>query len=283
MKYQIPKTTINCNGKLIDLEQPLVMGILNVTPDSFFDGGKYIYEKEIIERANQIIGEGGKIIDIGAFSTRPNAVEVSEEEEWKRLQLALNLINKEFPNAIISLDTYRSNIAKKAVEKYGVSIINDISGGNFDENMFKTVAELKVPYVLMHIKGTPQTMQKNPIYKDVISEISLYFSKKVEELKLLGVSDIILDPGFGFGKTIEHNYTILKNLKDFSIFNLPILAGVSRKSMIFKYLNIKPQEALNGTTVLNTFALERGAKILRVHDVKQAVETVKLTTKFTNS
>ncbi|PCJ83414.1 MAG: dihydropteroate synthase [Flavobacteriales bacterium] len=275
------KTTLNCNGQLLFLDEPLVMGILNVTLDSFFDGGKHQTEQQILQHTENMLNEGADIIDIGAYSTRPNADEVSEEEERKRLISAIKTVHKHFPGAIISADTFRSQIAKEAIES-GAAIINDISGGQFDDKMFETVAQLHVPYVLMHIKGKPQTMQQNPIYEDVVKEISMYFAEKINQLRLLGINDIILDVGFGFGKTLEHNYELMNKLNHFKIFGLPLLAGISRKSMINKILGTIPETALNGTTVLNTFALLKEAKILRVHNVKQAVETVKLISQFTN-
>jgi len=253
------------------------MGILNVTPDSFYDGGKYNNTVAILDRVSQMVKEGVDIIDIGAYSSRPGASDVSEEEEISRLDTALSLIRPQFPNVMISVDTYRASVAKIMVEKHQVDIINDISGGDMDVNMFETVAKLNVPYIMMHMQGTPQNMQNNPNYSgDVVCNVINSFSKKVEELKNLGVHDVILDPGFGFGKTLEHNYTILKRLKDFDIFELPLLIGISRKSMIYKQLNITPQESLNGTTALNMVALQNGASILRVHDVKEAKECISL-------
>ena len=254
---------------------PIVMGILNVTPDSFFDGGKYNSEKVIVNQAKQMLEEGAAIIDIGAYSTRPGATDISEAEELKRLIPAIRTIRKEFQEAIISADTFRANIAKQAVEA-GADIINDISGGTLDSKMFETVAKLKVPYILTHIKGAPQTMQENPEYANVTAEVKDYFKTKISELKKLGTEQIILDPGFGFGKTTEHNYQLLKHLDEFKCFGLPLLIGASRKGMIHKVLGIKAAEALNGTTVINTLALLNGANILRVHDVKEAGEAIKL-------
>ncbi len=268
--------TINIRGELVDLSNPVVMGILNITPDSFYDGGKYETDKTIIERCEQIVSEGGSIIDVGAYSSRPGADDVPEEEEWRRVENALNLIRKDLPDVWLSLDTFRSGIARRAVEEYGVDIINDIYGGNADDKMFETIGELKVPYILMHMQGTPKTMQNDPQYGDVVADISLFFSQKVNELHSYGVNDIILDPGFGFGKTPEHNYELLKRLKEFGLHNLPLCVGLSRKSMIYKALDVLPEDSLNGTTVLNTIALLNGANILRVHDVKEAVESVKL-------
>lgn len=267
---------INIRGELIDLSQPVVMGILNITPDSFFDGGQYETEKEIVFRCEEIITEGAKIIDLGAYSSRPGALDVTEEDEWRRVEDALKIVRKSFPDVYLSLDTFRSEIANRAVEEYGVDIINDIYGGCADEKMFETIADLNVPYILMHMQGTPQTMQDNPQYNDVVADISLFFAKKVNLLHSLGVNDIILDPGFGFGKALQHNYTILARLKEFQLHNLPLCIGVSRKSMIHKLLGVAADDSLNGTTVLNTLALTNGANILRVHDVKEAVESVKL-------
>ena len=270
------RQTITSNGKIISIAKPMVMGIVNVTNDSFFSASRFRFSYTIARRAEQILSEGGTIIDVGACCTRPGASVVSEELELKRLSKSLNAIKKKFPEAIVSVDTFRANVARKMVEDFGANIINDISAGEMDAKMFETIAELKVPYILMHMKGTPDNMQKNPTYDNVIKEIFIYLNEKIEKLKRLGVNDIIIDPGFGFGKTIEHNYTILKNLDAFKLFELPILAGLSRKSMIYKSLNTIPEKALNGTSVLNTIALNNGATILRVHDVMEAVETIKL-------
>ncbi len=268
--------TINCNGKLLSLEKPLIMGILNVTPDSFYDGGKYTQPEQIYQRVKKLIDEGADIIDVGAASSRPGADEVPQNTEIKRLTMALEIIRNNYPDICISIDTYRSEVARFAVENFKANIINDIMGGSADENMFKTIADLQVPYILMHIKGTPKTMQNNPHYENIIQEIIYYFSERIKKLRLLGVNDIIIDPGFGFGKTLEHNYIILKNLEHFRIFELPVLVGISRKSMIYKYLNITPQEALPGTIALNMIALLNGANILRVHDVAEAKQIVEL-------
>ena len=267
-------TTININGTLLDLQKPCVMGILNITPDSFYAESRKTIERDIVSRARQILEEGGTIIDVGAYSTRPGAEEVSEEEEMKRLHKALGLLRKELPDAIVSVDTFRANVAKMCVEEYGVGIVNDISGGTMDNRMFETVAKLNVPYVLTHIKGTPQDMQDEPHYDDLIREVFLYFSEKINRLHDMGLNDIILDPGFGFGKTLAHNYELMSNLQMFREFEVPILVGISRKSMIYKLLDTTPKEALNGTTALNTIALLKGANILRVHDVKAAAEVV---------
>ena len=267
---------INVNGELMDLSSPQVMGILNLTPDSFFAGSRKESEEAIKARAVEIINQGASIIDIGAYSSRPDAKHISAQEEMKRLRRGLALVNEVAPGAVLSVDTFRSDVARMVVEEYGVAIINDIAAGEMDENMFKTIADLNVPYLIMHMKGTPQNMQKEPHYDNLIKEIFEYFAKKVEQLHLLGVKDVILDPGFGFGKTMTHNYELLAALEEFKLFELPLLVGVSRKSMIYNFLGITADEALNGTTIINTMALERGAHILRVHDVKEAVEAVKI-------
>lgn len=277
------KMTLNLRGQLVSYTQPIVMGILNVTPDSFYDGGRYCKADEISRRVDQIISEGAEIIDIGAYSSRPGAQDVTAEEEWSRLSQGLEIIRKHYPEAIISVDTFRADVAEKSIVDGGAAIINDISAGMIDAQMFPTVAKLGVPYILMHMQGTPQDMQNQPQYNDVTNEVILFLSEKVLKLRQLGVKDIIIDPGFGFGKTIEHNYTLLRNLDKFKIFNMPLLVGISRKSMIYKPLNITPQEALNGTTVLNTLALANGASILRVHDVKAAVESIKLIKYYTDA
>ena len=269
--------TINANGQLINLGTPQVMGILNVTPDSFYSGSRKQTETEIAERVEQILAEGGQMIDIGAYSSRPNADDVSTKEEMERLRRGLRILREKAPDAIVSVDTFRADVAKMCVEEYGVQIVNDISGGELDEEMFPTVARLGVPYVLMHMKGTPQTMQEAPHYDDLMKEVLLYFAEKIQQLRDLGQKDIILDPGFGFAKTLEHNYELLSHLEALQIFELPILVGVSRKSMIYKLLGTTAQEALNGTTVLNTICLMKGcANILRVHDVKECVEAVNI-------
>lgn len=271
---------INVKGKLMDLSQPQVMGILNVTPDSFYAESRIQTEKDIILRLKQIIDEGAPIVDIGAYSSRPNAQHISTEEEMERLRSCLKLVNKEYPDAIVSIDTFRADIAKMCVEEYGAAIINDISAGNMDKHMFATIAQLGVPYIIMHMKGTPQDMQTHPHYDNLLKEVFYYFSEKVSKLRDLGVKDIILDPGFGFGKTIEHNYQLMNHLEEFSTFELPLLVGISRKSMIYKLLGTSPEEALNGTTALNTISLLKGANILRVHDVKVATEAVKIVEKM---
>jgi len=271
------RQTIFSHGKLIDISKPLVMGIINVTPDSFYGGSQFRLRYRIAKRAEQIINEGGSIIDVGACSTRPGSTSINEDQEIKRLVKAMEVIRKKFPNAIISLDTFRANVVKVIHTNFGVDIVNDISAGELDSKMFQTVADLKLAYILMHMKGTPKDMQENPTYNnDIVKELIAFFTQKVEILKLHGVKDIIIDPGFGFGKTLDHNYTLLKNLEAFKIFELALLAGVSRKSMIYKFLNTNPDKALNGTSVLNAFAIQNGASILRVHDVKEASEVIKM-------
>lgn len=260
----------------MDLRVPKVMGILNVTPDSFFSSSRYMSEEGILHRAEQIIDDGADILDVGACSTRPGIELVSEEEELLRLRLALHLIRKRWPNMPVSVDTFRAKVAEVVVTEFGVDMINDISGGDLDPDMFKTVARLQVPYILMHMQGTPGTMQQNPHYDDLLTEICLFFSKRVEALRSLGMNDIILDPGFGFGKSLEHNYELLRRLDEFELFGLPLLVGLSRKSMIYKNLGTNPEQSLNGTSILNTLALAGGANILRVHDIKEALECVKL-------
>jgi len=267
--------SIQCKGKLLDLKTPITMGILNITPDSFFDGGKFTEESIMLAQVENMLLLGAQIIDIGASSSRPGSMPITEEEELFRLLPALTKISKTFPGAILSIDTYRSEVAKEAILN-GAHIINDISGGDFDEKMFKTIAELKVPYILMHMQGKPQNMQINPTYDNVVVDILKSLKNKVARLINAGVNDIIIDPGFGFGKTVSHNFQILNNLEHFSILGCPILVGLSRKSMINKVLNIKSTEALNGTSILNTIALQKGASILRVHDVKEAVEAIQL-------
>lgn len=267
--------SINCKGQLVSLETPKVMGILNVTPDSFFDGGLYKDAASILTQVEKMLTDGATFIDIGAYSSRPNAPHVSEEEEKQRLLPIVELILKKFPKALISVDTFRSEVAKEAIA-IGAAIVNDISAGNLDGKMMETVGKLSVPYMMMHMQGTPKTMQQNPSYDDVMKDIIKELSAKVALAKSHKIHDIIVDPGFGFGKTIEHNYTILKQLRLFEMLDCPILAGVSRKSMIYKVLETSPKEALNGTSVLHTIALQNGASILRVHDVKEAVECVKL-------
>jgi dihydropteroate synthase len=267
--------TINCKGTLLDLNSPKVMGILNITPDSFYDGGMYKDETTILNQTEKMLNDGATFIDVGAYSSRPGAAEVSEEEELKRIVPVVELLIKKFPDIIISVDTFRSKVAEETIN-LGAALINDISGGNLDSKMYETVAKLKVPYILMHMAGTPETMQNNPSYEDVTKDLIYFFSDKIDQLHRLNVSDIIIDVGFGFGKTIEHNFQLLRNMSLFQNLDKPILAGLSRKSMLYKTLDITSQEALNATTSANTIALLNGANILRVHDVKEAVEAVKL-------
>ncbi|PWI31244.1 dihydropteroate synthase [Flavobacteriaceae bacterium LYZ1037] len=267
--------TINCKGNLIDLSTPKVMGILNLTPDSFYDGGKYKNESDILSQVYMMLKFGATFIDIGAYSSRPDANHISEEEELKRLLPIITLILKEFPEVFMSIDTFRSQVAKEGVEA-GATLINDISAGKLDEHMLETVAKLKVPYIMMHMKGTPQTMQQQTNYENLTKDILFYFSERIAKAKALGILDVIVDPGFGFAKTLEQNFELLNQLELFKILDKPILTGFSRKSMIYKTLGNSAKEALNGTSVLNTVALQKGATILRVHDVKEAVECVKL-------
>ena len=252
------------------------MGILNVTPDSFYDGGIYKKDTDVLKKVEKMLNEGATFIDIGAYSSRPNADHISEEEELKRILPVINLVLKEFPDTIISADTFRSVVAKESIEA-GASVINDISAGNLDSNMLKTIAKLQVPYIMMHMKGTPQTMRNLTDYKDLLKEVLFYFSERIAAAKQMGIIDLIIDPGFGFSKTIDQNFELLNNLEELRFTELPMLVGVSRKSMIFKSLNSSPKEALNGTSVLNTIAIQKGASILRVHDVKEAMECIKLT------
>lgn len=272
--------TINIKGELLDLSQPLVMGILNVTPDSFYEGSRKQSELQIIERVSEIISQGGTIVDIGAQSSNPKSDFLTAEVEIERLRFALRIINREFPDAILSVDTFYADVARFCVEEHGVAIINDISGGQIDKTMFRTVADLSVPYILMHMRGTPQTMQQLIDYGNLLQDIFYYFSQKISELHSLGVNDIIIDPGFGFSKTIDQNYELMAALSGFHVFELPLLVGISRKSMIYRYLDITSDKSQNGTTVLNTFALQNGADILRVHDVKEAVEAIQMIDKL---
>lgn len=276
----ISPTYINVKGRLLDLTTPQVMGILNVTPDSFYSGSRMQTQEEIAVRARQIIDEGASIIDIGAYSSRSNAEHITAGEEMNRLRTGLEIVNRNHPDAIVSVDTFRADVAEQCVKDYGVAIVNDIAAGEMDDRMFETVARLGVPYIMMHMQGTPQNMQKEPHYDNLIKEVFIYFARKVQQLRDLGMKDIILDPGFGFGKTLEHNYELMAHLEEFSIFELPLLVGVSRKSMIYKLLEGTPQDALNGTTVLDTVALMKGANILRVHDVREAVEAVRIVEKL---
>lgn len=267
--------TINCRGNLIDLTIPKVMGILNVTPNSFYDGGKYANEKALLNQAAKMLEEGATFIDIGAYSSKPSAEFVTETEETERLVPAVQLILQHFPEALISVDTFRANVTKAALEA-GACIVNDIAAGGLDKQMMQTVAEFQVPYIMMHMKGNPQTMQSLAQYNNITKEVLFYFSEKIAQARSFGINDLIVDPGFGFAKTTEQNFELLDNLELFDRLELPILVGVSRKSMIYKTLETTAEFALNGTTVLNTIALQKGSNILRVHDVKEAIECVKL-------
>jgi len=266
---------INCKGRLIDLSQPKVMGILNCTPDSFFDGGKYKDQTQLLSQAEKMLAEGADFIDIGAYSSKPNAEFVSEEEEVARIVPVVEVLLKHFPDTLISVDTFRAAVAKACVES-GAAIVNDISAGMLDDKMLETVGQLKVPYIMMHMRGTPQTMVKLTQYDDIVKEMLAYFAERIAAARNFGINDIIIDPGFGFAKTLEQNYEVLNKMELFQMAGLPLLAGVSRKSMIYKLLGTTPQEALNGTTALNTIALTKGANILRVHDVKEAKEVLKI-------
>ncbi|MEJ2884515.1 dihydropteroate synthase [Pedobacter sp. GR22-6] len=271
------KTTVNLKGKLLDLAVPAVMAILNITPDSFYAGSRSNTVDDALRRAEGFLNDGAKFIDIGAYSSRPGAAELSPDEELQRLLLVIEAITKKLPEAILSIDTFRARVAKEAILA-GAHMINDISAGSMDEAMFETVAELQVPYVIMHMKGTPQTMQQHTQYQDIGMEVVSYFAAKVTALKKLGVKDIIIDPGFGFAKTLEQNYELFRQMDNLQVIGLPMLVGISRKSMIYKLLDTTPEAALNGTTVLNTLALQKGAAILRVHDVREAVECIKILT-----
>ncbi len=274
------KRTLCIRGSLYDLAEPLVMGILNYTPDSFYDGGRHPDPSAAVQHVGQMIEDGAGIIDFGAVSTRPGAGGVSEDEEIRRLSAVLGIVRDKFPDLIISVDTYRAGVAKKMVSEFGADMINDVSSGDMDERMHETIAELQVPYVAMHMQGTPQTMQSAPRYKDVVNDIIGYFAEKVHEMRGLGIRDIIIDPGFGFGKTLEHNYTLAGRLDEFSILELPLLVGFSRKSMICKTLKVNPDKALPGTIALNAAALLKGADIFRVHDVREARDTIKVVRKL---
>jgi dihydropteroate synthase len=267
--------TINCKGQLIDFATPKIMGILNVTPNSFYDGGKFTLSENGLSQVGKMLNEGATFIDIGAYSSKPNSEFVSEEEERNRILPVVQGILNQFPDALLSIDTFRSGIAAVCIEN-GAAIINDISAGNLDEKMMEVVAKYNVPYIMMHLRGTPQTMQLQTNYENIIKEMLFYFSEKVNKARSLGINDLIIDPGFGFAKTLEQNYEVLQNFERFKILDLPLLAGISRKSMVYKPLGLTANEALNGTTVLNTIAVSKGANILRVHDVKEAVECVKL-------
>ena len=267
--------TINCKGHLIDLSSPKVMGILNITPDSFYDGGKHNSEKAIIKHVEQMLLEGATFIDIGAYSSKPGADFVSEDEELARILPIITRVLKEFPEALLSIDTFRSRVAKECIQM-GAALINDISAGKLDDTMLNTVADLHAPYIMMHMRGTPQTMQKQTVYNNLVKDILFYFSERIAAARQIGIVDMIIDPGFGFAKTLEQNFELLNQLELFNMLELPLLVGVSRKSMIYKTLQNSASEALNGTTALNTIALQKGANILRVHDVKEAIETIKL-------
>jgi dihydropteroate synthase len=270
-----PKRTLDCGGKLLDLSTARIMGILNITKDSFYDGGKHNSIEKVVAHVGKMLEEGADIIDIGAYSSRPGAKHLSEAEEWAALAPVLSIVNKEFPQAILSIDSFRSAIVKQAAD-HGVSMVNDISAGELDDQMFDTVAELGLPYIMMHMQGTPQNMQENPQYHNIGEEVYDYFKQKVELLSKKGVKDVIIDPGFGFGKTLAHNYELLAKMEGLHDLDRPLLVGVSRKSMIYKLLDSSPEEALNGSTVLHSLSLLKGASILRVHDVKEAKECVKL-------
>ncbi|PCJ94450.1 MAG: dihydropteroate synthase [Flavobacteriaceae bacterium] len=267
--------TINCKGKLIDLKSPKIMGILNLTPDSFYDGGKYKKKNQILNQVEKMLNEGATFIDLGAYSTRPGAVYVSEEEELGRMLPIIDLLLGKFPDILLSIDTFRSNVANVCIER-GAALINDIAAGNLDDNMMQVIAKHKVPYIMMHMKGTPQTMQQETNYENLLKDILLYFSKKISDARDLGINDLIIDPGFGFAKDVEQNYELLQKLDLFKALELPILVGLSRKSMIYKVLGGTGNEALNGTTALNMYALSKGAAILRVHDVAEAMQCIKL-------
>lgn len=269
------KSTLNCKGKLIDLSSPTVMAILNITPDSFYTNNRVQKVEEALKSAETFISQGAKFLDLGAYSSRPGAADIAIDEELHRLLPIVEAISKEFPETLLSIDTFRAKVAEESIFA-GAHLINDISAGNLDTAMFETVAKLQVPYIMMHMKGTPQNMQENPTYENITNEVFSYFLDKIAMLKKLGLKEIIIDPGFGFAKSIQHNYQLLSEMECLKAFELPILAGFSRKSMITKVLNIKTDEALNGTSILNTIALQKGATILRVHDVKEAMECIKL-------
>jgi len=277
------KLTINCKGRLVDFSTPRIMGILNITPDSFYDGGSYTCEKDIVGKTASMLSEGADLIDVGACSSRPGAAEVPVEVEKERLTMALKAIRQSFPEALLSVDTFRAEIAEFTAGEFGISVINDISAGILDKRMLSAAGKLKIPYIMMHMQGTPQSMQKKPEYRDVTKELVAFFAGRIALAKAAGIDDIILDPGFGFGKTAEHNFVLLRELDLFSMLGHPIMVGVSRKSMIYKTLQTIPEEALNGTTVLHTLALNNGARLLRVHDVKEACEAVRLFTIYRNA
>lgn len=268
--------SINVGGRLIDLSEPQVMGIVNITPDSFYAESRMQSEKDVRQRVRQIVSEGGQMIDIGAYSSRPWAEDISAHEEMERLRMGMKIVREEAPGIAVSVDTFRADVAKAAIEEMGADMVNDISGGKLDKDMFVTVARLGVPYILMHMKGSPQTMQQEARYDDVVKEVTLYFAERVQRLRDLGLKDIIIDPGYGFAKTLDQNYELLSKQEFLKVLKLPILVGVSRKSMVYRLLGGTPQDALNGTSVLNTIALQKGANILRVHDVKECVEVVRI-------
>ena len=272
------RKTINLKGTLRSLDEPIVMGILNATPDSFYAGSRQQSEADVVQRIETIISEGGALIDVGGYSSRPDAADVSEADEWARLEPVLSRLQRDYPQVPVSVDTFRAAIARRAVEEYGVAMINDISGGSLDEGMYATIATLGVPYVLMHMRGTPRTMQQQTDYDDVVEAVMMYFASELRTLRRLGVIDVILDPGFGFAKTLDQNYTLMRALSEFEArFEEPLLVGISRKSMIYRLLDTTPDDSLNGTTVLHTYALMHGANILRVHDVRAAAEAVRIT------
>ncbi|MBN2485594.1 MAG: dihydropteroate synthase [Bacteroidales bacterium] len=275
------KHTIACKGKIINIETPIVMGILNITPDSFFDGGRYLDKDNILARVGKLFAEGATVIDIGAYSSRPGADDVPEKLEIDRLGYALGFIRERFPDAVLSVDTFRAEVASKVINNFGVDIINDISAGAVEPEIIDVVAENGVPYIAMHMQGTPQTMQKNPVYRHVVQDILEYFVDKLSFLRSKGITDIIIDPGFGFGKTLEQNYQLLGGLEAFKMLEVPVLAGLSRKSFIYRLLGTTPDGALTGTIALNLVALQKGASLLRVHDVREAVETISIFKKLT--
>lgn len=275
-KYFLMVSSININGQLLQLDRPLVMAIINCTPDSFYHGSRCQTDDALLRTAQTAIEQGAAILDIGAYSTRPDATPVSSEEEWQRLSHALQIIRRKFPQTAISVDTFRADIARQSVQEYNANIINDIAAGELDKNMFATVAELQVPYIMMHMRGTPQTMQQLTAYGNMMQEITDYFQQKVYQLRRLGVKDIIIDPGFGFAKTLEQNYELLRKMRYLQIIDCPILVGLSRKSMIYRLLQCSPQDALNGTTAAHMLALQSGANILRVHDVRPAMEAIRI-------
>lgn len=275
-KFLKRKNFINLGGKLIDFSEPVVMGIINVTPDSFYNGGKLTDEKVLLSTVEKMVKEGVSFIDVGGVSTKPGAKLISTKIELERLLPAVHAIHKNFPEIPLSIDTFRSWVAVRVIDEIGPIIVNDVSGGTLDSKMFETIGKMNVPYVLTHIQGTPQTMQENPYYEDVVKDVSNWLSERVKRLTKFGVKDVIIDPGFGFGKNMQHNYDLLNRLDSFKVFQLPVMVGLSRKSMVWKWLGTKPEGALNGTSVVNTMALLGGADILRVHDVKEAMEAIEI-------